>query len=207
MNKVLIVEDHVLIRMSLRLMLQELDKNVSIHEVEGFDEALRTMGEHQFDLVLLDINIPGGMGTQMPSLIREKHPATAILVCSSLDEEQHAKRYLQSGAAGYLSKTASKEETMAAISAVMNGHKYVSEQVQSKLLEQEQQARKAVVRLSAREREIMHLLIEGKWTKEIAHMLNISGSTVSTFKARIFEKTQVTSVMELFVKVNAGEVE
>ncbi|WP_031527672.1 response regulator [Dyadobacter crusticola] len=207
MNKVLIVEDHVLIRMSLRLMLQELDKEVSIHEVDGFNEAMQQTGRESFDLILLDINIPGGMGTQMPALLREKQPAAAILVCSSLDEEQHALRYLQSGADGYLSKTASKEETMSAISSVMHGQKYISDNLQSKLLEQEQQTKKTAVRLSAREREIMYLLIEGKWTKEIAHELNISGSTVSTFKARIFEKANVTSVMELFVKVNAGEVE
>lgn len=211
MEKILIVEDHFMVRISLKIMLNELYGQAVPFEAENFDEALQLIASHRFELILLDIDIPGGQGTAMIAQIRQQQPEVVILVCSAADEEKYALDYIGQGANGYLSKSAPKNEAMAAITTVMKRNKYVSQIVQQQLLDGVSNGRKTNSRtlllrqLSSREHEILQLMLEGKWIKEIAAALDLRANTVSTYKSRIFDKMGVTNVFELFKKVNAAE--
>lgn len=211
MEKILIVEDHFMVRISLKIMLNELYRQAVPFEAENFDEALQLIASHRFELIMLDIDIPGGQGTAMIAQIRQQQPEVVILVCSAADEEKYALDYIAQGANGYLSKSAPKNEAMAAITTVMKRNKYVSQIVQQQLLDGVSNGRGTNSRtlllrqLSSREHEILQLMLEGKWIKEIAAALDLRANTVSTYKSRIFDKMGVTNVFELFKKVNAAE--
>jgi two-component system, NarL family, invasion response regulator UvrY len=204
MMKILLIEDHFLVRMSQKIVLSELYRQATIIEAESFEEGISFLQTMQIDLILLDIDIPGGKGRSMIERIRERQPAVVILMCSAADEQMHALDYITAGANGYVSKSAEKDEVVTAITTVMKNKRYVSQAIQERLLDSvsgNQSSKHTKVKgLSGREREILYLLIEGKWVKEIASNLNIRANTVSTYKARIFEKLGVSSVVELAKK-------
>jgi two-component system, NarL family, invasion response regulator UvrY len=207
MMKILLIEDHFLVRTSQRIVLNELYHQATIAEAVGFDDGMSQIQTSPFDLILLDIDIPGGKGKSMIERIREVQPGVVILICSGADEQLHALEYIASGANGYLSKSAEKAEIITAITTVMKKNRYVSQAVQERLLDTVSTGNpsakrpKTVTGLSDREKEVMHMLIEGKWIKEIALDLNLRANTISTFKARIFQKMGVSSVIELARKV------
>ncbi len=206
MKNILIVEDHFLVGMSLRLVLNEVSEHFNIVEVQNFGDALNEISIQEYDLIILDVYIPGGKGLEMLDIIRKETPNVAILICSSVPEEQFAERFIFAGANGFISKSAPQEEIRLAITTVMNGRRYISEKIKTKLLHQKFKKQSVFERLSPREVEITQLMLEGKWTKEIATALDISSSTVSTFKARIFKKLEVESVIDIFVKVEAENI-
>jgi two-component system, NarL family, invasion response regulator UvrY len=205
--KILIIEDHFLVRMSMRMVLEDLHADSTVDEAEDFEHAISYLQNNQYNLVLLDIDIPGGVGIGMIARIRQRQNDVPILVCSAADEQLNALDYVSAGADGFVSKSAEKAETVRAIQTVVKKNRYVSQAVQERLLNSviyQKQARKrptGIKSLSAREMEIMHLLIAGKWVKEIATYLNIQSNTVSTYKARIFEKLGVDNLLQLAEKV------
>lgn len=207
MMKILLIEDHFLVRMSQKIVLNELYRETTIAEADSFDTGMAHLRVSSFDLVILDIDIPGGKGRSMIERIRQIQPGIIILMCSGADEQTHAVQYITSGANGYLSKSAEKEEMVNAIVTVVKNKRYVSLAVQERLLEavaagnQSAKRLKTASGLSYREKEVMDMLIKGQWVKEIALSLNLRANTVSTYKARIFEKLGVSSVIELAKKV------
>jgi len=207
MMKILLIEDHFLVRMSQRIVLNELYREATIAEADSFETGISHLRMSSFDLIILDIDIPGGKGRSMIERIRQIQPGTIILICSGADEQTHAVQYITSGANGYLSKSAEKEEMVNAILTVVKNKRYVSMAVQERLLEAVAAGNQSAKRLrtanglSDREKEVMDMLIKGHWVKEIALTLNIRANTVSTYKARIFEKLGVSSVIELAKKV------
>lgn len=207
MIKILLIEDHFLVRMSQKIVLNELYRETTISEADSFEAGIAHLRASPFDLVILDIDIPGGKGRVMIERIRQIQPGTIILMCSAADEQTNALEYITSGANGYLSKSAEKEEIVHAITTVMKNKRYVSLAVQERLLEAVSKNNRSGKRLktanglSIREKEVMDMLIKGQWVKEIASSLNIRANTVSTYKARIFEKLGVSSVIELAQKV------
>lgn len=204
---ILVVEDHFLVRMSMKIVLQELYSQATIDESESFDHAIARIRDNPYELILLDIELPGGLGTAMISRIRQFRPDVPILVCSAADEQQNALAFVAAGANGYLSKTAEKNETVKAIVTVVKKSRYVSQAVQERLLDvvtygkQKRTQPFGIKSLSGREREISELLVAGKWVKEIAAHLDIQSNTVSTYKARIFEKLGVDNVIDLASKL------
>lgn len=204
---ILVVEDHFLVRMSMKIVLQELYSQANIDESESFDHAIARMRAHSYDLILLDIELPGGQGTGMIGRIRQFQPEAPILVCSAADEQLNALAFIAAGANGFLSKTAEKNETIKAIVTVVKKSRYVSQAVQERLLDvvtygkQKRTRQYGIKSLSGREREITELLVAGKWVKEIAAHLDIQSNTVSTYKARIFEKLGVNNVVDLASKL------
>lgn len=207
MMKILLIEDHFLVRMSQKIVLNELYPQASVTEAESFEAGLSYIQGSLFDLLLLDIDIPGGKGKSMIERIRQFQPDIVILMCSAADEQTHALEYITAGANGYLSKSAEKAEMITAITTVMKKNRYVSLAVQERLLDAVSTKNPSAKRLkvanglSDREKEVMYMLIKGKWVKEIALDLNLRANTVSTFKARIFQKMGVSSVIELAKKV------
>lgn len=205
MKTILLVEDHSIVRMGVKLLIEDFLPSVSIVEAGTFNETLRQLQTRYFDLVLLDIRIPGGEAFQMITRIREIQPKVKILIFSSQDEELYAIHYVRAGANGFLPKDSTNEEVEKAITSVLNGGTYISSIIQDQLVNNtilERESKESPLEiLSNRELEIMDLLLTGKWTKDIATDLNIKESTVSTYKARIFEKLEVTNILELFKKV------
>jgi two-component system invasion response regulator UvrY len=143
----------------------------------------------------------------MMEVVREKQPDILILIHSGYDEETYALPYMQAGADGFLSKQASQEEFQAAYKALVNRGKYVSYRIQQTLLNNlgdnnSKKLKNPIMTLSPREILVMQLLTEGKWTKEIASLLNVKENTISTYKRRIFDKLEVADEIELSKKVS-----
>lgn len=198
----LLIEDHAVVRMGMRLVILEVFENSSIFESEDFNDGLRILRDKPIDLVILDIHLPGGQDVKMIDMIRATRRNAKILIFSGLPEDKYALKYVQAGADGYLSKRSAPEMYGEAISAVVNDKKYLSEVVREQLVTQLPQnytkiKRRKWIGLTDRELEISRLLIKGMWTKEIATQLQLKLSTVSTFKKKIFRKCGVTSAIEL----------
>ena len=206
MKHILLVENHSIVRLATLFIIRDALPAVTSWETDNFPDALHIVSTQRLDLILLDINIPDGEGFQMIARIRRLQPEVSILVFSAIDEELYAMHYLKAGANGFLSKNSSTQEIRTAILAVLVNGRYVSEMVQQILLRgnvtPETRRNNPLAALSQREIEVMDLLLQGKWTKEIATFLNITGSSVSTYKVRIFEKLGVNTVIELYQRVS-----
>lgn len=203
--KTLIVDDHFLVRNSLKLLLENTYSNVDCIEADNYYDALPHFVDPEIKLIILDIDIPGGIGTGMVTEIRNRRDDVRILICSAADEKLFALNYIIAGADGYLIKSADEQEVLKAVSMVLKGMRYVSYVVQERLLEvlkekTKQSKPQTTGHLSNREKQVMELLLEGKWNKEIAAILNLQSNTVSTLKTRIFKKLGVTNLFELAKK-------
>ena len=205
MKQILLVEDHAIVRLATKFLIQDLINPVTVHEAASFGETLLQVGAHPLDLIMLDISIPDGEGFNMVPRIREIQPKVLILVFSSLEEQIYALHYIKAGANGFLSKSSSQNEIRKAVTSMFESGNYLSMAVQQQLLrntlESKTSSENPLEQLSQRELEVMDMLIDGFWTKEIAIQLNLTESSVSTYKARIFEKLNVTTLIEMFKKV------
>jgi two-component system, NarL family, invasion response regulator UvrY len=207
MKHILLVEDHSIVRLATLFIIRDILSEVRLWEADNFTDALQIVSSQKIDLILLDINIPEGEGFQMIDKFRRLQPEILILMFSGVDELIYATHYIRAGANGFLSKNSSTEEIRTAISTVLENRRYMSAEVQQIFLQDQPRPQirhgNPLAALSQRELEVMDLLLQGKWTKEIATFLNITGSSVSTYKARIFEKLGVSTVIELYQRVVA----
>lgn len=205
-KSILIVEDHAVMRIGTELIIKRYSQGVHIEGASTFDEAQEALLKRNFDLIILDINIPGGNNLKMIEGIREIRPTINILVFSSYDEQLYALPYLQAGANGYLSKGASEEELIVAIEKIANNKKYLSVALQentiANFLQHGKKSIDPIGVLSKREMDVANLLVKGYGTAEIGKMLDLQISTVSTFKSRIFNKLQVKNLVELISKMS-----
>ncbi|WP_353721265.1 response regulator transcription factor [Dyadobacter sp. 676] len=205
MKNILIVEDYQIIRLATKILVQDLYKDAVIYEAGSFNSALAELEARPLDLVILDVRIPEGLGFEMIGTMRAIQKNIAILIFSSAEERIYGIHYLRSGANGFISKNSNTEEFRAALVSVVDTGRYVSPRIKAELLNQldkhNYRADNPLLELSTREITIMDLLIEGFWIKEIASKLDLTESSVSTYKARLFEKLQVSTLIEMFQKV------
>ena len=205
MKHILIAEDHAVVRIGTKHLLKSLIPDSNISDVDDFDKIIQALQNKSFDLLILDINIPGGNNTKMVEAIKAASPEIRILVFSSYDEQQYGLLYLQAGADGYLSKEAPEEEFKSAVLSVLDNKKYMSQDMQqlniNRLINPKEYLPDPIVSLSPRETDVLNLLKEGLGTAKIAEKLNLQLSTVSTYKARIFEKLGVKNIVELITKL------
>ena len=204
---ILIIEDHPLIRMGLGHLISDTDPKANVTAADSFPSGLAMLDKEKFDLLILDIDIPGGENIRMMELVRQKQSDIIILIHSGYDEQVYALPYMQAGADGFLSKQASQDEFQAAYKALINKGKYVSYRIQQTLLNNlgdnsTKKLKNPIMTLSPREMLVMQLLTEGKWTKEIASILKVKENTISTYKRRIFDKLDVSDEIELSKKVS-----
>jgi len=196
--KILIADDHILLRQGLKQNLAEAFPDADLYEAGTTQETMECIRNQPFDAVVLDIFMPGRSGLEVLDDIRRNHPSTKVLVLSSAPEEQLGLRVLQGGASGYLNKQTAPEELINAVGKVLNGGKYVSPALAERLAAEAGRLRQTPhERLSDREFQVMRLLVQGKSLKQIAAELNISAKTVSTFHTRIWEKLGVSNDVEL----------
>ncbi len=205
MKSILIADDHTIVRLGVSHIISTLPAPTAVEEASTFDEVIAQLESRPFDLLILDINIPGGNNLQMIDAVKLRQPNIRILMFSGYDEQLFAINYMQAGADGYLVKYSPEEEIRSAISTVLNQQKYMSagtrEQLLSMLNSQREPVLNPLSTLSGREVEVMYLLTKGIPVARIADMLNLQVTTVSTYKTRIFEKLQISNVIELLEKV------
>jgi len=197
--RVLIVDDHQLVRSGLRLLL-EAEKDMTVDDEAGnAADAVRLARLHKPDVVLLDVVMPGGSGLDAAPEIKEAAPKARILVLSMQDDPSYVRQAFSAGASGYLLKEAADNELVAAVREVAGGGSYVHPTLGARLAaaEAEAQARAAADPLSEREREVLRLLALGHTNQEIAKMLFISVRTAETHRAHIMQKLRLSTRAEL----------
>lgn len=200
MIRILIADDHAIVRQGLKQILAGApDMCVEGEAANGY-EALEAVRRGGWDIVLLDITMPGLSGLDLIKRIKLEMPSQKVLVLSMHAEDQFAVRALKAGAAGYLTKDSAPDRLIAAIRKAAAGGRYVSTQLAERLAaELDPYAdRPAVESLSDREHQVLRLLASGKGLTEIAHELSLSVKTVSTHKTRIMQKLGVRNNAGLF---------
>lgn len=199
MTKLLIADDHPVVRQGLRRMVEDSPGLSVAAEASDGDELLRLAATTKADVVLLDITMPGPGFVEVIGRLRAAHPTLRVLVLSVQPEDQFALPALKAGAAGYLSKNLSPEQLVTAIHRVMGGGRYVSPTLAEKLAADvvEGADRPPHERLSAREYQVLCLLGAGKSVKEVAAGMGLSVKTISTYRARLLEKTHLRSNAEI----------
>lgn len=197
--KALIADDHAMIRAGLKQTLAQAFPGVEIGEAQNAQEALDLVRKKKWDLVIMDISMPGRSGLDVLPDIQLARPGLPVLVISMHSEDQFAVRVLQAGAAGFISKAAPPEELALAVRKILGGGRYVSEAVSQALIHRIGKSgdRPPHELLSDRELQVMCMFAAGKPNKQIAAELCISAKTVSTYRARILEKLNFQSTAEI----------
>jgi two-component system, NarL family, invasion response regulator UvrY len=190
MLRLLLVDDHPVVRAGMRSILEDQISAIAVTEASGGDEALACLAE-PFDVVILDLSMPGRSGIDLLAEIKHRHPKMPVLIMSLHGEAQFAMRALRAGAAGYLTKNAAPDQLVAAVSKVVRGGRYVSEAFAERL------ALAPHERLSDREFEVMRGIASGSTVSEIAERMHLSVKTVSTYRSRLLEKMGMGSNAEL----------
>lgn len=191
MIKVLIADDHTLVRKGLRQLLLESGLVKAVDEAKDGKETVAKVSASRYDLVLLDISFPGRSGIEVLKQIKSIRPKVPVLILSMHPEEQYAVRALRAGASGYLTKETATEELIEAIEKVSAGRKYITSSLAERLATgfDERSDEPLHKSLSDREYQVMCMIASGKTCTEIAGALNLSVKTISTHRARILRKT------------------
>jgi two-component system invasion response regulator UvrY len=199
MKRVLIADDHALMRKGLKETLEEEVGGLTFGEASNSAQVVQMVADHKWDLVLLDINMEGRSGLDALADIRDLRPKLPVLILSMYPEQDFAVRALKAGAAGYISKRLASEELVAAVKKVLDGGRYitstVADQLAADLHRERERARHEA--LSNREFQILQMIATGKSLKEIASTLGISVKTVGTYHGRLLSKMSMTSDIEL----------
>lgn len=197
--KILVADDHAIVRKGLIQLLHEAYPSAVITEVTNSQEVLDQINQQTWDVVLMDISMPGRNGVDTLKQIRSNGVKVPILMLSAHPEDQYAIRVLKAGASGFLNKESATEELLVAINKVIAGKKYISAAVAEKLAEASTQAdgKAAHEFLSDRELEVLQLIASGKTVSEIADVLSLSVNTISTYRTRVLQKLSLNNNAEL----------
>lgn len=204
MPKILIADDHPLTGLGLGALIKQQLPAVKLKYAYTFQQALDKLVQQPVDLLILDLQIPGGKGVEMIAMVRAIQQDARILIFSARDELINAPEYLQRGAEGFLHKTCEDADALKAVTTILAGRKYVSERVQEHMLHHSSAQlchNDPTDLLTSRERQVLGLLLSGKWLKEIASELGVEISTVGTQKNRILKKLKVDNLIDLARKI------
>ncbi|MBL7703896.1 MAG: response regulator transcription factor [Ferruginibacter sp.] len=197
MQKILLADDHSLIRMGLTQILKDEYPTAEIKEVSDGESLVKEVMKNEWDLVISDLDMPGRSGLEALEQIKLIKPALPVLILSIFTEDLYAIRVLKAGAAGYLNKSAAPFELIKAVQRIQMGKKYITPEIAEKLLINPDAEKKPHETLSNREFEIFKLLALGKTVSQIADSLSIALTTVSTHRSRIMDKLGLTTNSEL----------
>jgi DNA-binding NarL/FixJ family response regulator len=196
----LIADDHSLVRRGLRQILADAFPTAVFGEASTVPETLASLRSQPWDLLVLDINMPGRSGLDVLKEMKSASIKTPTLVISVHSEDQYALRALKAGAAGYLSKDSAPEQFLLAVERILGGRTFISPALAEKLADEmrgRRQAKSALERLSDREMEVLRLIGSGRTVKEIAGLLSLSVKTVSTYRVRLLAKLRMRTNAEL----------
>ena len=197
--RVLIADDHAIVRQGLRQILSDTPDLTVAGEAENGVQAVQMVRAGEWDVVLMDVSMPDRNGIDALKLIKKEFPRLPVLILSMYPEEQYAIRALKAGAAGYLTKQSAPDLLVTAIRQVASGKKYVSPSLAEELANAigEDTERPAHEKLSDRDYQTLCMIASGKTPTEIAEALNLSVKTVSVYRARLLEKMHLRNNAEL----------
>lgn len=200
--RVVLAEDHTLVRAGLRTLLQQLDQVIVVGEAADGREAVTLAKSHAPDVILMDITMPGLNGIDATRQVKKELPEVRVVILSMHSSEEHVMQALRAGASGYLLKESAPLELELALRSVGRGETYLSPPISRKVIESYMQrvsdtTQDALAILSARQREILQLIAEGGSSKEIARRLGLSVKTVETHRAQLMERLQIRDIAGL----------
>src|ERR1700733_3892101 len=207
-RKILIADDHSAIRIGVKQICANEFPAMHFAEAVNYAEVFQKLKETNWDILILDIDLPGRNGLDILKQIRTEKIKVPVLMFSFHVEEQIALRALKLGATGYLSKDSADLELIKAINQILNGRKYVSESISEKLLSlyEKDSEKEPHELLSDREYQTLLLIASGKTVSEIAEILCLSKPTISTYRARILEKMKMKNNAELTTYANGQKL-
>jgi two-component system, NarL family, invasion response regulator UvrY len=199
MKRILIVDDHEVVRNGVKRAFDKQAGSITFGDASTGQEAIRLVRDQDWDVVVLDISLGGKSGLEVLKELKEMRPRLPVLILTMHSEEHFARRAFKAGASGYITKDSPRAELVKAVDKVMTGGRYVSAAIAERLifdfdLETGRPAHEA---LSDREFEVLRLIASGKTIGEIANILSLSDSTISTYRARIMEKMRMKTNAEL----------
>ncbi len=201
MIRVLLIDDHPIVRSGIKSELEKSENILFVGEASGGKEGVELAGKILFDVLLIDISMPGMNGIEAAELILKKNPSAKIIVLTMHDDENYVHEFIKLGAKGYILKDSNPEELIKAIESANNNIPYYSPQVSGAILSQNANRglKKPVENeiLSPREKEVLLLLVNDKKNKEIALKLNLSVRTVETHREHIMQKLNIRSISGL----------
>ena len=197
MIRVMLVDDHAVVRTGFRLLLQSVPEMSVVGEAESGEAALTRYAELTPDALVMDLAMPGMGGLEALKRIRSRHPQARVLALSAHDDPVHARRALQEGALGFLSKRSAPEALIEAVTTVASGRRYLDAGLAQKLALADIQGGSPIERLSEREFEVFIRLAQGATVQKIAEDLKLSSSTVGTHLYNIKQKLDVVNQSEL----------
>ncbi|HET6756019.1 MAG TPA: response regulator transcription factor [Burkholderiales bacterium] len=209
MMRVMLVDDHAVVRMGFRLLLQNTSDIEVIAEAESGEEACKLYSEKHPDVVVMDLSMPGIGGLEALNRIRARNPEARILVLSAHDDTMHPKRALEAGAAGYLSKRSAPEALIEALRQVIQGKIFLEPGIAQQLAVNQLTGQQNPVEvLSPREFEVFKMLAQGRSVNEIADLLFLSPRTVGTHLYNIKQKLNASNSAEIaLIAMRAGVIQ
>lgn len=197
----LIADDHDIVKLGTKELLRSNFANAKILTADHFEQALHILQMEEVDVLILDINIPGGDKLSMISKVRKKRAATRIVMFSAYSEQIYALPYLRAGADGYVDKSTPQKNLLDAVFNVLIGKKHLSPEMQQAninyMLGQHSSSRRALNGLSSRELDVALLLTKGMNARQIGDQLALSGSAVAAYRNKVFQKLGIKNVLEL----------
>jgi len=201
--RVVIADDHIVVRQGIRGVLEEVDGLEVVAEAGDGDEAIALVLEHTPDVVVLDVNMPGKTGLEVARLLRDEAPSVRILILSMHDDPEYVLQAVRAGADGYVLKDVAPAELREAVAAVRDGKEYFTARVSQQLSVglrreiEEEQIRTRMESLTKRETEVLLLIAEGMTNRQIGDRLDISPRTVETHRERVMGKLRIRTVAGL----------
>jgi two-component system invasion response regulator UvrY len=210
MITLLIADDHDLVRMGLERILNDCSDIKVIDSAKDGEEAVKKAREHEPDVILMDLNMPGIGGIEATRKVLRHNPDAKILIVTALKEEPFPSRLLKIGASGYITKDSGADELTQAIRAIHTGMRYINPVIAQKLALQHlnnEQGESALDELSDRELEVMLMITKGVKVADIAEKLHISPKTVNSYRYRLFEKLEINNDVEMtYLAIRHGMV-
>lgn len=212
MKKILVADPYSIVRLGVRQLLKERFKEIELLEAHNLEKLHDVLEKNNIDLLILEINLLSGNQVKAVTALKAKYKNLKVLIFTGMDESLYAFPFMKAGADGYLSKETEDDETGRAIDAILfKDKKYLSEALKDESIQMMIGSFKSrglsTQDLSAREKDVFRLLLNGKGIKEIGSLLNLHVSTVSTYRSRIFEKYGVTNIVDLVRSVRESEEE
>jgi DNA-binding NarL/FixJ family response regulator len=197
--KILLADDHAVVRQGVKLILTGAFPAAVFGEASNAPEVISLLQQGGWDIVVLDLTMPESNGLDVLKLIKHDHPQLPVLILSMYPEDQFAVRAMRAGASGYLNKEGAPEELVAALHKILDGGNYISAAVADELVlhARNESDRPVHERLSDREYQVLCLIGAGKAVNEISSELALSPSTISTYRARILQKMNMTTNAQL----------
>ena len=198
MIRILLAEDHAVVRRGVIDILSEFSQPIVVDQAESIQSALKALRASQYDLLILDISFPKGNGLSLFQQARQISPAIKCLFLTMHPEETYARRVFRSGAHGYITKDRAVEELLEAVSVILSGGKFITNSLAELLIEElDHTATPPHEELSNREYQVTLALADGQTVTQIANSMALSPKTISTYRKRILEKLGLSSTAEL----------